>query len=365
MVRLPAILSRRAALRFLFLSIVAACAAPAGAAVEFTLGPIEAPPGTLRSGWLTVPPAEDGEARIPVSVLHGARPGPVLALIAGTHGYEYPPITALQRLRTSIDPAKLAGTVVLVHVANVPSFLGRTIYYSPADGKNLNRVYPGRENGTLSERIAWMITHEVIERADYLIDLHSGDGNEALRPYVYMPVTGDGELDAATRGLALAFGIDHIVIDKGRLRSADDSLYVDQTALSRGVPAITTETGQLGSNDDRWVQIAERGVMNVLHHLGMLDGEMRENPGVVWLTDYQVVTSPETGIFRAAVRDGYAVAEGGLLGVLVDFFGEEIAEIRAPFAGVVNYVVATPPVSKGEPVAMVSRLAADAEPSSE
>jgi predicted deacylase len=365
MVRLPAIPFRRAASTFLFLSIVALCASPVGAAEGFTLGPIEAPPGTLRSGWLTVPPGEDGEARIPVSVLHGARPGPLLALIAGTHGYEYPPITALQRLRTSIDPAELAGTVVLVHVANMPSFLRRTIYYGPSDGKNLNRVYPGRENGTLSERIAWVITHEIIERADYVIDLHAGDGNEALRPYVYMPVTGDDELDAATRGLALAFGIDHIVIDEGRLRPADDSRYVDQTALTRGIPAITTETGQLGSNDDRWVQIAERGVMNVLRHLGMLDGEVEESTGVVWLTGYQVITSPETGIFRAAVRDGYAVAEGGLLGVLVDFFGEEIVEIRAPFAGVVNYVVATPPVSKGEPVAMVSRLASEGERPSE
>ena len=343
-------------LALLYVLICVAGGPPANAADVFVLGPIETPRGALRSGWLTVPPGEDGQARIPVSVLHGARPGPVLALIAGTHGYEYPPITALQRLRTSLDPAQLAGTVVLVHVANLPSFLGRTIYYSPADGKNLNRVYPGREDGTLTERIAWTITQEVIERADYLVDLHGGDGNEALRPYVYMPVTGNRELDAAARGMALAFGIDHIVIDEGRLRPADDSLYVDQTALTRGIPAITTETGQLGSNDERWVQMAERGVMNLLRHLRMLEGAVRENTGVVWLTDYTVVTSPQAGVFRAAVRDGYAVAEGGLLGVLVDFFGEEIAEIRSPFAGVVNYVVATPPVKEGEPVAMVSRV---------
>ena len=76
-----------------------ACLPAARAADSFVLGPLEAPPATLRSGWLVVPRREDGEARIPVSVLHGARPGPVLALIAGTHGYEYPPITALQRLR--------------------------------------------------------------------------------------------------------------------------------------------------------------------------------------------------------------------------------------------------------------------------
>lgn len=336
--------------------MIAACLPAAYARDVFILGPIEAPPGSMRSGYLNVPPGEDGDARIPVSVLNGARPGPVLALVAGTHGYEYPPITALQRLRRTLDPSRLSGTVVLVHVANMPSFLSRTIYYSPADGKNLNRVYPGRAEGTLSERIAWVITEEVIERADYLVDLHAGDGNEALRPYVYMPVTGNRELDEATKSMAMAFGLDHIVIDEGRLGSPDHSLYVDQTALTRGKPAITTETGQLGSNDERWVQMAEHGVRNLLRHLEMLDGNVQENEAVVWLTDYQVITSPETGVFRASVRDGYAVAEGGLLGVLLDFFGDEVAEIRAPFAGVVNYVVATPPIRKGEPVAMVSRI---------
>jgi hypothetical protein len=340
----------------LYLFFFAVFAPAAQASDNFVLGPIEAPQSSLRSGYLEIPPGEDGGARVPVSVLHGARPGPVLALVAGTHGYEYPPITALQRLRRTLDPARLSGTVILVHVANPPSFLGRTIYYSPADGKNLNRVYPGRADGTQSERIAHAITQEVIERSDYLVDLHGGDGNEALRPYVYMPVTGNRELDAATKGMAIAFGLDHIVIDEGRLRDPDDSLYVDQTALTRGKPAITTETGQLGSNDERWVRMVEHGVWNLLRHLEMLDGEVRENKGIVWLTDYQVVASPETGVFRAAVRDGYAIAEGGLLGVLFDFFGDEVAEIRAPFAGVVNYVVATPPVSKGEPVAMVSRV---------
>jgi hypothetical protein len=343
----------------LYVFLITAFAAAASVADDFALGPIEAPPGTMRSGYLEVSPGEDGDAQIPVSVLNGVRPGPVLALVAGTHGYEYPPITALQRLRGTLDPAALSGTIILVHIANPPSFLGRTIYYSPADGKNLNRVYPGRPDGTLSERIAHIITRDVIERADFVVDLHGGDGNEALRPYVYMPVTGNTELDEASKGMALAFGLDHIVIDEGRLREAGDSLYVDQTALTRGKPAITTETGQLGSNDDRWVKMAEDGVYNLLRHLEMLDGQVQQNEGVVWLTDYQVISSPGTGVFRAAVRDGYAIAEGGLIGVLSDFFGNEISQIRAPFAGVVNYVVATPPITKGEPVAMVSRVKPD------
>ncbi len=322
---------------------------------RFTVGSVSAEAGQKESGFLEVPAGVDEATRIPITVLHGTNTGPVLALIAGTHGYEYPPITALQNVRADLDPTKLAGTVIMVHVANMPSFLKRTIYYSPVDGKNLNRAYPGDPDGTVSERIAHKITTEVIGRADFLVDLHCGDGNEALRPYLYMPVTGNDRLDEAIRGMALSFGIDHIVIDSTRTNTGP-SVYTDKAALDRGVPAITTETGQLGSNDPMWVAMAERGVWNLMRHLGMISGEIEHAGEVVWFEGYQVVTSPATGIFRATVRDGYVVAEGGILGVLVDFFGEPIQEITAPFAGVVNYVIGTPPVSEGEPVAMLSQI---------
>ncbi len=321
------------------------------------LGTLRADAGQAVSGYLEVPALNDAGARIPVSLVRGAGDGPVLALIAGTHGYEYPGITALQRLRQSIDPQALRGTLLLVHIANPPSFYGRTIYTSPADGKNLNRVFPGRADGTLSERIAHAITTEVIAQADFLVDLHAGDGNEALRPYIYMPVTADARLDAATRGMALAFGIDHIVIDATRIAPPDASQFVDMTALSRGIPAMTTETGQLGLNDEHHIALAEHGIQNLMRHLGMLEGAAQPNPGVVWLKDYKVITSPANGIFRATVRDGYAVAEGGLLGELFDPFGARIGEVRAPFAGVVNYVIGTPPAVEGQPLAMVSRIA--------
>src|SRR5688572_14480100 len=321
------------------------------------LGPLRASAGEAVSGYLEVPALGDDGARIPVSLVRGAGKGPVLALVAGIHGFEYPGISALQRLRQSIDPGTLRGTLMLVHIANPPSFYGRTIYVSPADGKNLNRVFPGRPDGSLSERIAHAITTQVIANADFLVDLHGGDGNEALRPYVYMPVTGDARLDAATRGMALAFGLDHIVIDAGRIAPPDATKYIDQTALARGIPAITTETGQLGQNDERSIALAEHGIRNLMRHLGMLEGAVEPNLSVVWLKDYQVVTSPVTGVFRATVRDGYAVAEGGLLGELFDAFGAKTGDVRAPFAGIVNYVIGTPPAVEGQPLAMVSRVA--------
>src|SRR4029077_4431447 len=119
-----------------------------GSHAPFTIGTVTAAPGTGASGMLDIAPrGGDGGTTIPFTILHGVSPGPVLALVAGVHGMEYAPVLSLQRLRASIDPASLCGTIVMVHVANMPSFLGRTIYYSPVDGQNLNRVFPGKVDG--------------------------------------------------------------------------------------------------------------------------------------------------------------------------------------------------------------------------
>ena len=323
---------------------------------DFTVGELNVPRGEQLSGFITVPDGVDEGTTIPVTVMHGARDGPVLALIAGIHGYEYPPITALQAMRTQLDPAAISGTLILVHIANMPAFLGRTIYYGPGDGENLNRMFPGDPDGSVSQRIAHILTTEVIEQANYLIDLHAGDGNEALRPFVYMPVTGDAVFDNKIEGLAVAFGLDHIVMDTGPQDASGPSLFTDQTAIERGIPAITTETGRSGSNSTYWVGLAESGIWNVLRHLDMIAEDEVINTGITWLGDYKVITSPRSGIFRAVIKDGYFVAEDAVLGVLVDFFGNELLTIRSPFAGVVNYVISTPPVNKGEPVAMISKV---------
>lgn len=323
---------------------------------SFTVGTLVAEPGTRASGFLEVSPGADGGARIPVTVIHGAGPGPVLGLVAGTHGYEYSPILALQNLPLQVNPRELAGTIIVVHVANLPSFLGRTIYYSPVDGKNLNRVYPGRRDGTLSERIADTITRQVIERVDYLVDLHCGDGNEALRPYTYWTPSGTPEVNEASRQMALAFGLDHIVIDNERSSDPKNSVYTSNTAITRGKPSITTETGMLGRVDSEGTDLALRGVFNLLRHFKMLPGEPRRVEHPIWIDRNEVLRSPATGMFHARVQPGQTVARGTLFGVLTDFFGGVLQEIRAPFAGVVLYVVATPPVNQGEPLGMVGRV---------
>ncbi|HWO88490.1 MAG TPA: M14 family metallopeptidase [Gemmatimonadales bacterium] len=320
----------------------------------FAVGPVTALPGQRASGFIEIPAAADSGTRVPITILRGAEAGPTLALIAGTHGSEVAPILALHRLRSELDPGRLRGTVILVHVANLPSFLGRTIYYSPIDRRNLNRVYPGRPDGTVSERIAYAITREVIERADYVVDMHAGDGNESLRPYTYwMPLGLDARVDSIALDMALAFGHDHIVIDTMRERNPAASVYTSNTAMTRGRPAITTETGWLGEPNEEMVRRNVVGVNRLLRYLRMLPGPVEMVRRPVWLARTEVLRSSVTGVWHAAVQRGQRVDSGAVIGHTTDLFGEQRTEVRAPFAGIVLYVVATPAMNAGEPLAMV------------
>lgn len=340
-------------IRVIGMTVVLLAAASAHAQ-PLTVGGITISPGTIASGTLEIAPrGGDSGSTVPFTIIHGATAGPVLALVAGTHGMEYVPIIALQRMRTTIDPKTLRGTIIMVHVANMPSFLGRTIYYSPVDGKNLNRVFPGRADGTLSERIADAITREFITRATHVVDLHCGDGNESLRPYLYWIATGDPKVAEEGRALALAFGLDHIVIDRERPVDPAASVYLSNTAITRGKPALTTETGGMAIVDDESIKLVERGVAGLLRHLGMRPDGPGPVTSPVWHDPTEVVRSGATGIFYPSVAKGQMVAKGARLGRVTDFHGTVLEEVTAPFGGEILYVLGTPPVSKGEPLLMV------------
>lgn len=292
--------------------------------------------------------AKVGETELPITVFHGAKPGPVLTLTAGIHGDEYISILALQRLRAEMRPADLSGTLVLVQLANVPGYLGRRIALSPVDGKNLNRVFPGRADGTLTEQIAHYLTKEVIERTDYLIDMHSGSANQELWPHVYSPFVGNEELDQRTLAFAKSTGLRHIVLYGDRPRDPARSISCPNTAMTRGKPGLTIEIGHLGQRSEEFVNQALAAARNAMRHLKMIPGREEPNEGFTLYKKLHEVASPATGIFYPRARIGELVDKGALLGEVTDYFGARIAELRAPVLGVVLMIHHTPPVNRGE-----------------
>ena len=322
----------------------------------FTVGELRVRPGETASGYLPVPEKDGLETRIPVTVIHGTMKGKVLALVAGVHPYEYAPILSLYRLKSLIDPKTLRGTVLMVHIANLPSFQKRTIYYGPSDWKNLNRVFPGDLQGTLTQRIAAIINEQIVKRCDALLDMHCGDGNEALIPYSYWMTSGNKPFDESTRALVLAFGLPTIIIDDTKSKDLATAKYLGNTAILQGKPAITTEAGNLGRTDEESIGRNVKGVLSVMRLYGMIDGAAEPVAEPLWIDKYEVVYSKWDGLFTPRVEMGYYVKQGQVVGTITDYLGNTKEDVRAPFTGILLYIIHTPPCNNGEPLFEVGRV---------
>src|SRR5437764_563273 len=122
----------------------------------FAVGTASAAPGQKTSGYLEVPAGVDAATSIPVVVVNGVKPGKTLALVSGAHGTEYVSIIAIEKLIAQIDPAQLTGTVILVPLVNIASFEQKVPHVNPVDNKSMNRFYPGKADGTQTERASFL-----------------------------------------------------------------------------------------------------------------------------------------------------------------------------------------------------------------
>jgi predicted deacylase len=319
----------------------------------FRVGTASAARGTVGRGAIEVPAGADAALSIPVAVVNGAKPGPVLAVVSGAHGTEYASIIAVERLIQLLDPQAVRGTVILVPLVNVPSFEQKIAHVNPIDGKSMNRFYPGKADGTQTERASLAITKDVVEKSDHLIDLHGGDIDESLRPYSYWTKTGNEKQDAISREMVLAFGLDTIIISADRPKDPAASRYLENTASTRGKPSITAEAGHAGTVEAGDVKALVDGCVNVMRYLKMMDGPpaMVESP--VWIERIASITSDVNGIFYPLVTRGAYVQKGMKVGYVTDYLGKTVLEARAPESGVVLFVRAVPSMTKGETIANI------------
>jgi len=324
---------------------------------SFTVGTATAARGQKATGVIAVPAGSDAALNIPVAVFHGARPGPVLALVAGAHGTEYASIIALESLLNLLNPAMLSGTVIVIPLINIPSFEQKVPHLNPVDGKSMNRFYPGKPDGTQTERASFLITKEVVERCDHLIDLHGGDLDESLRPYSYWTKTGNEKQDQISREMALAFGLDHIIISADRPKDPQASRYLENTATTRGKPSLTAEAGHAGTVEAEDVSALVGGCLSVMRYLKMLPGAPTPVEHPVWLEKVVTLASEQTGIFYPTVKRGTYVEQGMKVGYVTDYLGKPVFEARAPAAGIILYICAVPSMTKGATIANIGVVA--------
>jgi len=309
---------------------------------------IDLQPGSTSEQILTVGSGAD-TTELPVKVIKGKADGPVFSIIAGIHGYEYPPIMAVQQIMAEIDPGKLKGTLIIVPVANTAAFFGRSVFYNPLDGKNLNRVFPGNSDGSISEQLAHLITTQVIARSTVLLDIHAGDASEDLTDFIcYYDNKDTPRQTAHARKLAQFAGFPLMVVYPFNLNKTQPAEYAFKHATQQGITALSMEAGKLGGVQKKSVEQITTGVYNMLAELGMYEINRKPISKPVVLNGQHYIKSPSKGIFYSDLKSGDHVVKGQKIGYITDVFGKQIADINADQNGIILYKVGTPPVNEGE-----------------
>jgi uncharacterized protein len=310
-------------------------------------------PGKTRRHLIKLPGAAlaNDEPRPVVSVA-GAKPGPVLFVNAGVHGGEYPAIEAVIRLSKTLDPHKIAGTVILMPVLNLPAFWARTPFVCPVDNVNPNRVFPGDPNGTYSEQMTYALINEFIVHADAYIDLHGGDIPEALVPFAICHGSEAGQapdgVSKKSKDMAVAFGLPYVLMVTKPVQPAK-GLSSYAAAADKGIPSILAEAGGVGQLQEDAVEMLVNGVRRVMQHLGMRQDEEEvphtsasATPTV--LTRFEWLYSKHAGLWYPRIAVGDVVHEGGEIGAIGSLFGDVMEKIITPVTGRVLFLTVNPSV---------------------
>ena len=279
--------------------------------------------------------------QIPITVINGARDGPILCVTAGVHGTEYAGIGATIELSNTIRPEELSGALIIVHAVNIIAFEDRS-YICPVDGVNIQGTFPGNPDGTIGHLISSRVFNEAVSKANYWIDLHGGDTHESEIGCAHFYRTGKPEIDNKSEGMSRALGFEYITVsEKGHGKG---SSY--REGPEHGIPTTLCELGQ-GDKllKEEYMRVYE-GIHNIMRYLKMLKGEPRKTKGqkivpVTWIG----VNS--AGLFYTDIKPGDILEKGEVIGVVKNLKGEVLETVRAPTRGVNLLILHNPVVEPG------------------
>jgi predicted deacylase len=278
----------------------------------------------------------------PVTIVNGPEPGPAALLVAAVHGDELNGVEVVRRAAEEFDHRRLHGTLVCVHVANVPGFLAGERYV-PFDGADLNRAFPGRRTGKGTERIADSLYRGFVRHCDFGIDFHTSTRGRTNLVHV----RGDLDVSGVER-LARAFAANVVLDEAGPAGS------LRRVASAEGIPTITVEMGAAGRFQPAFVAAGVEGTRSVLAEYGLHPERLVRWPGwqatVSGEEERQWVRAEAGGVVESYVGDGDVVYRGEPLCRITNPFGGGASEVNAPFTGLVVGVLANPLAYPGKPL---------------
>lgn len=314
-----------------------------------TIAGLTAAPGRRAHGYLVVDETPGGSLlRVPVIVINGAHDGPTLVVTTGVHGDDLTTLPVIWEAARRIDPGVLAGQWVGVPVANPPAFDAGS-HLTPGDHKSL--TFPGRPDGTVSERIAHALAQHLLPGVDYIIDMHGGSVRSTLAALAMIEETG-GVTQERQELMARAFGPD-VVIRKAHKSDTPRSLTGE--ANVRGIAALVIGMGTFGF-DPAFTARGTDGVVNVMRAIGMLPGGAASTPEPIEALIEVYQQSPATGVFFPSIKIGDVVAAGSVVGQIRNMFGDVIADVRAQTTGVVDALRHNPVIPAGDWVVSIAPL---------
>ena len=305
-------------------------------------------PGTFRTIHFPLLEVTIGDSwPIPVTVIHGRRPGPKVCVIGGIHGDELVGPSACTHLLSPallgenkpLDPEQVTGTIIIIPVVNTPGYQ-RKLRYFP-DGRDLNRQFPGNPKGSTTRRVANRLWNHIFSQVDGIIDLHSAAKGRTNMPQIRADLA-----HPESNLLAKTFGIE-VILDstppKGSLR---------RNCVEADIPCITFEGGGADTIDHECVQIAINGIINSLRSLKMITGKPRRPKFRLLASGTTWIRSDHGGLLDMHVKSGSIMREGDIIATLADpAHPGQVVEILAPEDGLMISSAINPFVTAGMPVA--------------
>jgi predicted deacylase len=303
--------------------------------------------GMKEKGWLEFKYPPTGEPiRFPVGTVRGRAEGPTLAVLGGMHGSEYAGIEAAIRLFNEVDASHLRGTLMIGMIYNFPAFYNNMGFVVPQDGKNPGRVFPGKLDGTYSEVMAYYFIEHFLSKADYYVELHGGDIPESLTPFNVYPITDNEAVDKVSRAMAINYNCSIV-----SSRKVNDPVNPSRSAFAvmavRGTPSILCESGQQGILKMEEVETHLVGLRNLLVHFGMMPGQITNTVKRMFSEERAAIRSEHVGMWYPGVELGEWVKQDQVIGHVRDYFGQDIAEVKAAFDGIVTVIRTSPSVGIG------------------